>query len=60
MSEEKKPVETDEKAPLGNETVRPPDLLRDAKNNPSRPGFREKPNGKSKAQKARKKNKKRK
>ncbi len=47
------------KEALSSETVRPPDALRDAKSNPLRAGFREKPNKGSKAQgKKRKKTKK--
>ncbi len=52
-------TEAVEKEALSSETVRPPDALRDAKSNPLRAGFREKPNKGSKAQtKKRKKSKK--
>tara|TARA_B100001123_G_scaffold347767_1_gene396768 strand:- start:115 stop:315 length:201 start_codon:yes stop_codon:yes gene_type:complete len=59
-SEDSKTEETDAGTKLGNETVRPPDPLRDSKNNPDRPGFRNKPNKGSKAQKKGNKKKKRK
>lgn len=53
-------AEQAEKAALSNETVRPPDPLRDSKNNPTRAGFREKPNKGSKAQSKKRKGKKKK
>ena len=53
-------TETADKASFSNSTVRPPDVVRDSKNDPLRAGFREKPNKGSKAQGKNKKNKKKK
>lgn len=46
-----------DKAALASETVRPPDALRNEKDNPLRAGFRNKPNKGSKAQKKKKRKK---
>lgn len=61
MSSEETPEETPStdggKSKLPNDVVRPPDPLRDTKNDPTRPGFREKSNKGSKAQKGKRKKK---
>ena len=57
-SDKTESTEEDAKTKLASEVVRPPDPLRDSKNNPERPGFRNKPNKGSKAQKAKRKKRK--